>query len=72
MSKPQLTFELSDDDRRILREALGAYAWNYREKDPEVAACAESLAMQFEPLADDEPPTERKPTTISSVPPLFI
>jgi len=65
-------FELSDDDRALLVDALGDYAWRYR--GDEKAERCEQLAAQFRAANEEPAPiTERKPTTFSTVPPpLFI
>jgi len=67
-----LAFELSDDDRALLADALGDYAWRYRGE--EKAERCEQLAAQFQTASDESAPvTERKPTTFSTVPPpMFI
>lgn len=129
-----VAFELSDDDRNLLVEALGGHAWRYRGHAGRIAERCTRIANQLEaarPAAarstldpaertlvrralqthafdtrgwdtndadaerraaialdtrlcadeaeyamlqalDDEPPTQRTPTRLSSIPPLFI
>ncbi len=72
-SFPPVVFELSDDERNLLLEALGDHAMRYHGHPGHVAERCELLAerLEFVPQ-DDAPITERKPTTISSIPPLFV
>jgi len=69
-----LAFELSDDDRALLADALGDYAWRYQARDSAKAQRCEQLATQLREATDESAPvTERKPTTFSTVPPpMFI
>lgn len=62
-------FELSDDDRALLTEALGEYAWQYQTRDSEKAERCEQLAAKLRSANDEPAPkTERMPrqSTIAS------
>lgn len=75
MSDKTITFELSEEDRRLLMDALGSHAWRYCEQDPATAARCAALAVDLsEPMPEEEvePDTLRKPTTFSTIPPMFV
>lgn len=62
MSTKAPAFELSDNDRALLVEALGEYAWQYRGEAK--AERCEALATQLRSANDEPAPTtERMPQT---------
>lgn len=70
MSTKAPAFELSDDDRALLAEALGDYAWRYQARDSAKTERCEQLAAKLRSANDEPPPvTERRPTTFSTIPP---
>lgn len=66
-----IVFEMSDDERSLLLEALSDHAMRYKGHPERIAERCDDLAERLAAASakDDEPPTERKPTTISTVPP---
>lgn len=60
-------FELSDDDRALLVEALGEYAWRY-PGEAKAERC-KAIATQLRSADDIEPITERRPPPFSTIPP---
>jgi hypothetical protein len=66
-------FELSDDDRVLLVEALGDYAWRYQARDSAKAERCEQLATQLRSASDEPAPTtERMPRRQSTIPPADV
>lgn len=61
-------FELSDNDRALLDEALGDYAWRYQARDSAKAQQCEQLAARLRSANDEPAPkTERMPQTRSPI-----
>ncbi len=69
MTTKALAFELSDDDRALLAEALGDYAWRYQTRDSAMAERCERLAVKLRSANDEPAPTTermlRRQSTIS-------
>ena len=66
-------FELSDDDRALLADALGEYAWQYQTRDSAKAERCEQLAAKLRSANDEPAPTtERMPRRQSTIPPADV
>lgn len=62
-------FELSDDDRALLADALGEYAWRYQTRDSAMAERCEQLAAKLRSANDEPAPTtERMPRRQPTIP----